>query len=75
MALQIVTAAIADSKLRTHTAHIDSIDIARAGLTADDVCDELVCECEGDVILEGRHEFWGVDCNGVEWSVSVEVSS
>lgn len=35
----------------------------------------LFAECENDVTWNGTREFWGVDLDGQEWRVHVEVQS
>lgn len=80
MALQIITAAIEQSKGQNEIVRIDAVEIAQAGLTVDVVCRELALECEDSTsysIAQGgeAHEYWGSDVDGNDWRVHVEVAS
>lgn len=80
MALQIITAAIEQSKGQNEIVRIDAVEIAQAGLTMDAVCRELALECEDSTsysIAQGgeAYEYWGSDVDGNDWRVHVEVAS
>jgi hypothetical protein len=71
MIMIVVENAINESK-RTHSIiRITKTELQQARLTSRDVCTELLAECEGNVEANDVEEFWGQDCDGVEWRVHV----
>jgi len=71
--MQIVESAINESKQQNRTVTIDEIDMKRAGVSRESVIEYLYVECEGSD--DAETDFWGVDCDGNEWRVCVEVAS
>ena len=71
--MQITHNAINRSIMQTEIAHISAVDMAQAGVDYDAVSADLYSECESHVEANGTHEFWGVDVDGNEWRVHVEM--
>jgi hypothetical protein len=71
---QITQEAIDESKARDKIAYI----ISGGGVSQDDLRaahEEMLAECEDSADVGGYVEYWGKDCEGVEWRVHVEVAS
>lgn len=76
----LVKKAILRSRLTGATSHVDTVDLAWAGLTSASVCDELFAECDGEVTDGYLHEFWGRGVTedgdpGDTWRVHVELDT
>lgn len=58
-----ITTAIRDSVQESRIVHLEHSDALAAA---------LALECEGEADTPEGHEFWGVDCDGVEWRIHLD---
>ncbi len=71
--MELVYRAIRESIQETGIVRIEQLDMLRAGVSQSAVLRALFGECEGDVENGSEHEYWGVDVDGNDWRVHVEV--
>ena len=74
MTHQLVETAIDRSKATNSIVHITRTEMLQARVSSEFISTELLVECESNVEANGVEEFWGQDCEGVEWRVHVAMS-